>query len=91
MEAKQIASDFKVLADETRMKIILALKGKILCACELLKTLNITQPTLSYHMNMLTRKNWVSFEKKGIWVYYMLNEQKFDDLFQFLLPQKTAI
>ncbi|PHV71270.1 transcriptional regulator [Sporanaerobium hydrogeniformans] len=66
----------KALADETRLKIIDMLSCGELCACNILEKLNITQPTLSYHMKMLTQCELVSARKDGIWMKYKLNEAK---------------
>lgn len=67
---------FKVFADETRLKIIDMLSSGELCACNLLQELHITQPTLSYHMKMLTGCELVRARKDGIWMKYQLNEEK---------------
>lgn len=50
----------KALADETRLKIIDMLSGGELCACKIPEPLSITQPTLSYHMKILTECGAVS-------------------------------
>ena len=48
-DCKNVASVFKALGDENRIRILQMLHGGELCACKLLETLNITQPTpLSY-------------------------------------------
>lgn len=67
---------FKVFADETRLRIIDMLSCGELCACNILEQLNITQPTLSYHMKMLTGCGLVLARKDGIWVKYQLNEAR---------------
>lgn len=66
----------KVFADETRLQIIDMLSCGELCACNLLEQLQITQPTLSYHMKMLTACELVEARKDGIWMKYQLNEVK---------------
>ena len=45
---------FKALGDTTRLKIIEMLSCGELCACDFLECFEITQPTLSYHMKILT-------------------------------------
>ena len=45
---------FKAMSDETRLKIIDMLSCGEMCACDILEEFNITQPTLSYHMKILT-------------------------------------
>lgn len=66
---------FKALSDETRLKIIDMLSCGELCACDILKYFNITQPTLSYHMKILTQCGIVNANRQGAWMYYTLNEK----------------
>ena len=68
---------FKALADETRLKIIDMLSCGEMCACDILDFFNITQPTLSYHMKILTDCEIVKGRKDGSWMKYSLNLQKF--------------
>lgn len=64
---------FKALADETRLKIIDMLSCGELCACDILKNFNITQPTLSYHMKILSECGIVNANRIGAWMHYTLN------------------
>ena len=64
---------FKALSDPTRITIIRLLQGRELCANELRSSFNISQPTLSYHMRMLTDSRLVSHRKSGTFAYYQLN------------------
>ena len=66
---------FKALSDETRLRIIDMLSCGELCACDILKFFNITQPTLSYHMKILTECGIVNGNRKGAWMHYTLNEE----------------
>jgi ArsR family transcriptional regulator len=52
------------------------LQGGEKCACVLLESLDITQPTLSHHMNILVESGIVSARKEGRWMYYSINELK---------------
>lgn len=74
----------KALSDETRLKIIDMLSCGELCACKILEAFNITQPTLSYHMKILTEAGLVSGVRDGAWMRYSLNKEKFDALKNFL-------
>lgn len=85
MQKMDAALAFKALGDETRLEIFLMLKtnGK-LCACKILEKFNITQPTLSYHMKMLTDSKLVNVEKIGKWHYYSLNMEIAKEIFLLL-------
>lgn len=64
---------FKALSDGTRLKIIDMLSCGELCACDILKYFNITQPTLSYHMKILAECGIVNANRVGAWMHYTLN------------------
>ncbi|MCL1971898.1 MAG: metalloregulator ArsR/SmtB family transcription factor [Endomicrobia bacterium] len=82
---KEYAVMLKALGDETRLKVIGMLsKGGTLCACELLDEFHITQPTLSYHMQMLVKCKLVNSRKDGSWMHYSINEEVKKDLINFL-------
>jgi ArsR family transcriptional regulator, arsenate/arsenite/antimonite-responsive transcriptional repressor len=78
------AGVFKALADVTRLKILTMLYADELCACKILEAFAITQPTLSYHMKILTESGLVEARKDGAWMRYSLNKERFDTLNDFL-------
>jgi len=75
---------FKALADETRLKIIDMLSCGEMCACDILEYFNISQPTLSYHMKILTDSEIVNARKDGAWMKYALNTFEFETVEKFL-------
>ena len=66
---------FRALADETRLRALQMLSSGELCACELLEGFEISQPTLSYHMNTLCSVGLVNARRDGAWVHYSLNRE----------------
>lgn len=79
----------KALSDETRLDIINLLSSGPLCACDILESFQITQPTLSYHMKLLTTSGLVSSEKAGKWIYYALNFDEMEHLLEYLRTIST--
>ena len=79
MNESEIALICKALGDENRVQIIKMLTGGELCACKILDAFNITQPTLSHHMKILTECNLVNWRKEGKWTYYSINCEKFSE------------
>jgi len=84
---KQYASLLKALGDETRVKIFSMLAKGELCACNILEEFNITQPTLSYHMKILSESGLIDSRREGVWAKYSINENSlgllknfFDDI-----------
>lgn len=70
----------KALGDETRVKIFDMLTQGELCACKLHEELNITQPTLSYHMKILCKSGLVSVRRDGVWMRYSINKNSLESL-----------
>lgn len=67
---------FKALADETRLEIVEMLSCGEMCACDILEFFHCTQPTLSYHMKILTECGLVNNRKDGCWIRYSLNAEQ---------------
>lgn len=64
---------FKLLADDTRLKILLLLcENKQLCVCHLTDALNLSQPKVSRHLAMLRQASLVLDTQQGKWRYYQL-------------------
>ena len=66
----------KALADETRQKIM------ALCCCELVsvndivKKLDVAQPTVSHHLKILKNAGLVRSERRGKQVLYTINQER---------------
>ena len=75
---------FKALADETRLKIVEMLSCGEMCACKILESFHITQPTLSYHMKILTECGLVVGRRDGAWMRYSINTEKISMVREFL-------
>ena len=70
----------KALSDENRFTIFnIVLKGET-CACELLKELDIAQPTLSRHMKVLVDSGLISARKDAQWMRYSVNREALSKL-----------
>lgn len=74
----------KALSDETRLKIVDMLSCGELCACDILEEFSITQPTLSYHMKILSDCGLVNGVRDRSWVRYTLNKENADNAMSFL-------
>lgn len=69
---QEMASVFKVLSDENRIRILKSLHGGEKCACKLLEELNVSQPTLSHHMKILCDAGIVTGRREGKWTHYSI-------------------
>lgn len=77
-------SIYKALSDWNRRKILELLKQKDMSVSELLKNFNITQASLSHHLDTLKRANLVIDEKKWQYVYYSLNVSVFEEFVKIM-------
>ncbi len=72
------------IADPTRRRILVALKqrgGNVsgknngLCAGDIEERMQLSQPTISHHMGILTKAGLVEVVKQGQWRWYRRNEK----------------
>lgn len=73
MNNEQFALISKALSDPNRLQIIQMITDQERCACKLLEQFNITQPTLSHHMRILSDCNLIKTRKDGKWSHYSMN------------------
>ena len=66
---------FRAFSDERRLQVLELLTSGEQCACVLLEKLNISQPTLSYHMKILCRSGIVKERPVGPWKYYSIDAE----------------
>ena len=73
---------FKALSEETRLRIIKLLEGGELCVCDIVAALDLIQPKISFHLNVLKKAGIIKDRKQGKWAHYSLNDT---DLFRRML------
>ena len=73
--AESYAGVFKALSDESRVKILLMLSSGETNACDFMEELNISQPTLSHHLKILSEAELVQCVKDGKWRIYSLSDK----------------
>lgn len=64
----------KALADENRVRILLALRAGELCVCQIVELVQLATSTVSRHMSVLKQAGLVESRKDGRWMYYRLPE-----------------
>lgn len=74
IDEKKVATIFKAFSDENRIRILEQLLTGEKCACVLLDSLHITQPTLSHHMKILCDADIVISRKEGKWTHYSISK-----------------
>ena len=63
----------KALGDETRQRILNMLLDGELCVSDIVAAFEMSQPTISHHLNILKQFNLVTTRKDGKQVYYAIN------------------
>ena len=66
----------KALADENRVRILMALQPGELCACQIQELLELAPSTVSKHLSILYQARLVEYRKLGRWVHYRLSEEQ---------------
>ena len=64
---KKTIEFMKALNNINRLRILQLLKSGAKCSCELEYALNLSQPTVSHHVNILEKANVVQIVAKGKW------------------------
>jgi DNA-binding transcriptional ArsR family regulator len=62
----------KALADENRVRMLLALKGGELCVCQITELFGLASSTISKHLSILYQARLAESRKDGRWIYYRL-------------------
>jgi DNA-binding transcriptional ArsR family regulator len=62
----------KALADEHRVRALLALRQGELCVCQITELCGLAPSTVSKHLSILSQAGLVESRKNGRWIYYKL-------------------
>jgi ArsR family transcriptional regulator len=71
---KDVVNIFKALSDFTRLRIVLLLRRRELCVCELMFILRMEQSRVSHHMRVLRDAGIAEDVREGRWITYRLPE-----------------
>lgn len=71
----QLVNIYKILSDETRLRIIILLAQQELCVCQLSGILDVSQPKISKNLSKLRDMNLVLDERKEKFVFYKLRDE----------------
>ena len=96
-EREAMMAGFKILADDTRLRLLKLLSQGERCVCHLVDLTGLPQGTVSHHLGILRRAGWVR-DRRDMndyrWTYYSLNTEHIQELQaslgRLLDPQVTA-
>ncbi len=78
-QAQEIATIFKVLGEPARLQLISFIASQPnqeACGCDLIEPLGLSQPTVSHHLKVLYQAGLLNKERRGNWIYYLVNKEK---------------
>ncbi len=65
----------KAIGDSNRVRILCVLQGRELCACQIIKLLDLAPSTVSKHLSILRQARLVEDRKEGRWMHYRLPDK----------------
>ncbi len=69
----------RALADETRQRILVLLRPGEMCVGDIVAAFEMSQPTISHHLNVLKQFGLVTRRKEGKQVFYAINRDNVVD------------
>ena len=62
---QELMNILKALSEETRLRILKLLEHGELCVCDIVAALDIIQPKVSFHLNVLKDAGFLKDRKQG--------------------------
>jgi ArsR family transcriptional regulator, arsenate/arsenite/antimonite-responsive transcriptional repressor len=78
-EAVSLAELFRVLGEPARLRmlsLIAAQPNQEVCACELVESLGLSQPTISHHLKVMYEAGLLEKERRKTWIYYRIVQNR---------------
>jgi DNA-binding transcriptional ArsR family regulator len=75
-----MAETFKVLGDQTRLKIVLALSKQELCVLDIAAVVEMSESAVSHQLRLLKTLRLVKQRKDGKMTFYSLDDEHIEDL-----------
>ena len=72
IKMKDFLNITKALADENRLRMLMALQDGEVCVCQLTELMGLAMSTVSKHLSILYQAGLVNARKEGRWMYYSL-------------------
>lgn len=89
-DIQRVADAFRVLANPNRLRVLVALKGRELCVCDLREVLGISMSGTSQVLRELRNLGAVAFRTEGKLAYYRLDDHSWLDVAEGVLGRLTA-
>ncbi|NTU41868.1 MAG: metalloregulator ArsR/SmtB family transcription factor [Nitrospirales bacterium] len=67
---QKITELFKILSDESRVRILMLLHEKELCVCQMVAVLGLSQPLISRNLSLLAKAGFLDARREGKLMFY---------------------
>jgi len=77
--AENLARVLKAIADPARLQILNVIRtseSTEACVCDITAALNLSQPTISYHLKKMLEIGLLTKVKRGYWNWYSINDEQ---------------
>ncbi len=81
----------KSLSDENRLRILLSLRNGTKTVSAIVEELDLSQPLVSHHLKELRRCLLVNVQRKGLFVYYEIADQRIIDVVRRMAQLATDL
>jgi ArsR family transcriptional regulator, arsenate/arsenite/antimonite-responsive transcriptional repressor len=72
---KEFLNMTKALADENRLRMLMALREGEVCVCQIAEWTGLALSTVSKHLSVLCQAGLVNARTEGRWMYYSLPDK----------------
>ncbi len=82
-EAEELSMLLKAVADPVRLQLISLIQGaegQEACVCDLTDAVDMSQPTVSHHLKVLTDAGLLTRERRGTWAWFTLVPSRLEDI-----------
>jgi ArsR family transcriptional regulator len=81
---REVLAITNALADESRVRAVIALRRGRLCVCQIAELLQLAPSTVSKHLSILRQGGLVDAQKKGRWIHYFIPDKPDESVRQTL-------
>lgn len=82
-DAARLAQVLKALAEPARLQVISLIRaapGGEVCVADLVRGLELSQPTVSHHLRVLFDAGLLTRDRRGSWVWYAVASERVDEI-----------
>ncbi|MGV9214038.1 ArsR/SmtB family transcription factor [Micromonospora sp. RB23] len=90
-DAERLAGVLKAFADPARLRLLSLIQAAPdgeASVTDLTAPLNLSQPTVSHHLRILTEAGLIEREKRGVWAYYRIVPSAIAAIADLLTPPR---